>query len=238
MLVLDLPVTFNLEMAELGRDVPLQVEPRARAAHRAPPRARRRRATSAGSRSSRATSSTRSTRTTFRTVAWCVDVVRHPRMFETRRARAERRAAGPRALDARPDERHAPASSPSTTTPSSSRATTSASSAAGTASATPRPSTRSATAPRSSTTSSAARTEVHHYGPDTAHARAGVRPAHAGRGGGRRLGAVLRLRRRARGRSDVVILHAQDFAGDPVATIHLPDRVPFGFHGNWVPDPA
>jgi carotenoid cleavage dioxygenase-like enzyme len=37
-------------------------------------------------------------------------------------------------------------------------------------------------------------------------------------------------------RSDVVILHAQDFAGDPVATIHLPDRVPFGFHGNWVPD--
>jgi carotenoid cleavage oxygenase len=39
-------------------------------------------------------------------------------------------------------------------------------------------------------------------------------------------------------RSDVVILHAQDFAGEPVATIHLPDRVPFGFHGNWVPDPA
>jgi carotenoid cleavage dioxygenase len=39
-------------------------------------------------------------------------------------------------------------------------------------------------------------------------------------------------------RSDVVILHAQDFTGDPVATIHLPTRVPFGFHGNWVPDPA
>ncbi len=38
------------------------------------------------------------------------------------------------------------------------------------------------------------------------------------------------------GRSDVVILHAQDFAADPVATIHLPDRVPYGFHGNWVPD--
>ena len=36
--------------------------------------------------------------------------------------------------------------------------------------------------------------------------------------------------------SDVVILHAQDFGGDPVATIHLPQRVPFGFHGNWVPD--
>jgi carotenoid cleavage dioxygenase-like enzyme len=40
----------------------------------------------------------------------------------------------------------------------------------------------------------------------------------------------------ATGRSDVVILHAHDFAGDPVATIHLPDRVPFGFHGNWIPD--
>ena len=39
-------------------------------------------------------------------------------------------------------------------------------------------------------------------------------------------------------RSDVVILHAQDFSGGPVATIHLPQRVPFGFHGNWVPDVA
>lgn len=37
-------------------------------------------------------------------------------------------------------------------------------------------------------------------------------------------------------RSDVVILHAQDLAGDPVATIHLPVRVPFGFHGNWLAD--
>ena len=37
---------------------------------------------------------------------------------------------------------------------------------------------------------------------------------------------------------NVVILHAQDFAADPVATIHLPQRVPFGFHGNWVPDQA
>jgi len=38
--------------------------------------------------------------------------------------------------------------------------------------------------------------------------------------------------------SDVVILHAQDFTGAPVATIHLPARVPFGFHGSWVPDGA
>ena len=37
-------------------------------------------------------------------------------------------------------------------------------------------------------------------------------------------------------RSDLVILHAQDFTGEPVAIVHLPQRVPFGFHGNWVPD--
>jgi carotenoid cleavage dioxygenase len=36
--------------------------------------------------------------------------------------------------------------------------------------------------------------------------------------------------------SDVVILDAQDFSGEPVAVISLPQRVPFGFHGNWVPD--
>ena len=37
-------------------------------------------------------------------------------------------------------------------------------------------------------------------------------------------------------KSDVVILHAQDFAAAPVAVIHLPARVPFGFHGNWIPN--
>jgi carotenoid cleavage dioxygenase-like enzyme len=36
--------------------------------------------------------------------------------------------------------------------------------------------------------------------------------------------------------SDLTITHAQDLAGGPVATVHLDRRVPFGFHGNWVPD--
>ena len=35
--------------------------------------------------------------------------------------------------------------------------------------------------------------------------------------------------------SDLVILDATAFAGPPVATVHLPGRVPFGFHGSWLP---
>jgi carotenoid cleavage dioxygenase len=42
----------------------------------------------------------------------------------------------------------------------------------------------------------------------------------------------------ATNRSDVVILEARDFSAPPIATIHLPTRVPFGFHGNWIPDPS
>jgi carotenoid cleavage dioxygenase-like enzyme len=34
--------------------------------------------------------------------------------------------------------------------------------------------------------------------------------------------------------SDLVILDASDFSGKPVARIHLPQRVPYGFHGNWI----
>jgi carotenoid cleavage dioxygenase-like enzyme len=34
--------------------------------------------------------------------------------------------------------------------------------------------------------------------------------------------------------SDLVTIDASDFAGQPVARIKLPHRVPYGFHGNWI----
>lgn len=34
--------------------------------------------------------------------------------------------------------------------------------------------------------------------------------------------------------SDVIVIDAQRFTDNPVATIHLPTRVPYGFHGNWI----
>lgn len=39
-----------------------------------------------------------------------------------------------------------------------------------------------------------------------------------------------------RHRSDIVILDAQDFSGEPIATVRLPVRIPFTFHGGWAPD--
>jgi carotenoid cleavage dioxygenase-like enzyme len=36
--------------------------------------------------------------------------------------------------------------------------------------------------------------------------------------------------------SALYILNAEDLCGDPAAIVHLPQRVPAGFHGNWVAD--
>jgi len=38
------------------------------------------------------------------------------------------------------------------------------------------------------------------------------------------------------GAADLVILAAQNFTGEPVARVHLPTRIPLGFHGSWIPD--
>ena len=35
--------------------------------------------------------------------------------------------------------------------------------------------------------------------------------------------------------SELVILNADDIGGEPQAAIHVPHRIPPGFHGNWVP---
>lgn len=37
------------------------------------------------------------------------------------------------------------------------------------------------------------------------------------------------------GRGELVLLDADDFGAPPVARVLLPARVPYGFHGNWVP---
>ena len=37
-------------------------------------------------------------------------------------------------------------------------------------------------------------------------------------------------------KSEVVIVDSRSFDQEPIARIHLPVRVPAGFHGNWVPD--
>jgi len=38
-----------------------------------------------------------------------------------------------------------------------------------------------------------------------------------------------------RNRSELVVLDADNFTGAPIARIKLQHRVPWGFHGNWVP---
>ena len=51
----------------------------------------------------------------------------------------------------------------------------------------------------------------------------------------RRCPRLLALRYdRALDMSDLVVLDARDFGGDPVAVVRR--RVPVGLHGSWVPD--
>ncbi|MEZ5144238.1 MAG: carotenoid oxygenase family protein [Acidimicrobiales bacterium] len=42
---------------------------------------------------------------------------------------------------------------------------------------------------------------------------------------------------RATERTDLVVLDAHDVAAGPVARVHVPRRVPIGFHANWFPEP-
>ncbi|MFE3193741.1 carotenoid oxygenase family protein [Nocardia sp. NPDC059240] len=81
-----------------------------------------------------------------------------------------------------------------------------------------------------------------HTGASTAHEFAGGRipaeaafaPADENAGGDGYL--MTYVYDPATDRSDLVILDATNLAADPLATIHLPTRIPYGFHGNWLPD--
>jgi len=76
---------------------------------------------------------------------------------------------------------------------------------------------------------------VHDYGPDKLTAEAVFVPRADGgaEDDGWVVSYVYDLRE---GRSDFVILNAGDPAGEPEAIVHLPVRVPLGFHGNWIGD--
>ena len=41
---------------------------------------------------------------------------------------------------------------------------------------------------------------------------------------------------RGGGPAELVVLDGEDLSAPPVARVHLPARVPDGFHGAWVPD--
>lgn len=57
-------------------------------------------------------------------------------------------------------------------------------------------------------------------------------PDRSSEGGGWLLMAVFRAETNT---SDVVVFDAQDIAQGPIATVHLPVRIPFGFHASWSP---
>ena len=77
--------------------------------------------------------------------------------------------------------------------------------------------------------------QVHDFGPNRVPGefvfvpRAGDAPE----GEGWMIGYVIDA---AKETTDLVILDASDIAKPPVASVHIPHRVPPGFHGNWLPD--
>jgi 8'-apo-carotenoid 13,14-cleaving dioxygenase len=75
--------------------------------------------------------------------------------------------------------------------------------------------------------------QVHDFGPQR-HPGEFVfitRNEHAAEGDGWLMGFVINM---ANETTDYVILDAMDFEGEAVASVHIPHRIPPGFHGNWV----
>jgi len=77
------------------------------------------------------------------------------------------------------------------------------------------------------------RSHTHAFGPDSYSSEPIFVPrsARSAEGEGFLLVGVYR---KGENRSDLVILDAENIAHEPLATIHLPHRVPYGFHANWV----
>ncbi|GAA2554567.1 carotenoid oxygenase family protein [Winogradskya consettensis] len=78
-------------------------------------------------------------------------------------------------------------------------------------------------------------TVTHDYGPG----RVTMEPAFVPRpgAGGEDDGWILSVVHDATvNRAELVVLDAADLTAAPIARVHLPNRIPFGFHGNWVAD--
>jgi carotenoid cleavage dioxygenase len=77
--------------------------------------------------------------------------------------------------------------------------------------------------------------QAHDFGPDAVAGEAVFAPASAD--AAEDDGYVMTfVHEPERGATDLVVLAAQDFTGHPVARVHLPVRVPLGFHGSWLAD--
>jgi len=81
----------------------------------------------------------------------------------------------------------------------------------------------------------ARKTEIHEFGAGVAPGEGVFAPAASDSGEDE--GFILVMTRdENREQSELQILDAQNFAGDPVGRVQIPQRVPVGFHGNWIPD--
>lgn len=80
------------------------------------------------------------------------------------------------------------------------------------------------------------RTLSHDFGPDRLPGEFAFvpRPNSDAENDGWLIGYVHAL---SEGNSELVILDAQDFGGEPQAVVQIPHRIPMGFHGNWIPLP-
>ena len=77
------------------------------------------------------------------------------------------------------------------------------------------------------------RSAVHEFGPDSYSSEPVFVPRSAQSAEGEGF-VLVGVYREEENRSDLVILDAENIADAPLATVHLPHRVPYGFHGNWV----